>query len=68
MDIEEKFKNHIHNWIDSQKIRFKKLSLTTKNSTTLSTGGSAVLSTSDSTVIANMRTRINEIETFLKTL
>lgn len=68
---------HTHNGIDSDRLPKASITkplgapqsaLTAKNSTALSIGGAAVLSTSDSDVIANMRTRINELETKLQAL
>lgn len=68
---------HTHNGVDSEKLPKSSITkslgapqtaLTAANSGTLTTGGAAVLSTSDSAIIANMRTRINELETKLQAL
>lgn len=68
---------HTHNGVDSEKLPKSSITkslgapqtaLTTKDSTTLTTGGGAILSASDSNVIANMRTRIDELETKLQAL
>lgn len=66
---------HTHNGTDSEKLKARDAivglpmeALTTANANSLSSGGAAVLSSSDSAIIANMRTRINELEARLQAI
>ncbi len=65
---------HTHNGVDSEVLPLSSVgitaqtALTTPDNTTLTTGGATGLTTADSFVIANMRTRINELEARLQSL
>lgn len=66
---------HTHNGIDSEQLSARDAiigcpmpALTTANNGSLSSGGVGSLNNSDSTIIANMRTRINELESRLQAI
>lgn len=60
--------NHKHTGLDSLKVYQIQPSLTTKNTSALSSGGLYSLTSSDSVIIDNMRNRINDLETTLRKL
>lgn len=71
--MESSITEHTHNGLDSKNISIKnllvnKVALTNKNTTALSSSGTEALITTDSQVIDNIRTRLNELETQLKSL
>jgi len=60
---------HTHNGIDSEKIpKASIVSTLGGKQSALTAANNGSLSSSDATIIANMRTRINEIETKLQAL
>jgi len=71
----DKVQKHTHNAIDSEQLSMKDAiigcpmpALTSDAGGSLSSGGVGDLKNSDSTIIANMRTRINELEARLQAI
>lgn len=71
--MESTITDHKHTGTDSSKISILDLdvnkgTLTTKNVSSLSSGGANSLTNADNTILENMRTRINDLETILRSI